>query len=537
MGWPRTAADATSNWQLIREEVRHMSDSILPQVKTVVFLMLENRSLDNLLGWLYSWPPGHGRPPAHVYPGGSPSEYDGLAAGRYSNPAYTWSGTVKEYPVVPVPTGLGSDQDRVPAYDPYEEMKASGSWKGVLNQLFGDQDVIPGLPVPGLGPARMRGFLQDYYSAYMIGWKGLDIVWTYPPDQLPVINSLARKFAVSDRWFCSVPSQTNPNRAFSLCGTSLGRESNENIFAVEQFDVPTVINYLAQAGKTWGLYFTDKWNLTGQSYTEYTFPQISSAGGEFGTIAQFLARAGNGTLPDFTYLEPAWGFGKGDMYVQGTDYHPPTHLLPGEKFLREVCEAVRQSPQWSETLLIVTFDEHGGTYDHVGPAWGAINPDQKIGKDGFQFDLVGARVPTLLISPFVQPSTVFRAPNGSSYPFDHTSFIKTLLLWAGIDLGTVDLGKRMSAAPTFENVLELDHVNTEKVELMAPLPDTVFPTAHEGDPPGGAGRPLNVLFEGIGFAATKAIIESGDIAAVHADIERYHQDPEKFESALSMNLK
>jgi phospholipase C len=213
---------------------------------------------------------------------------------------------------VPVPTGLGADEDRVPAYDPYEEMKKSSSWKGVLNQLFGHQDVIPGLPAPAGGPADMKGFLQDYYSSYMIGWQGLDILWAYPPDQLPVINSLARNFAVSDRWFCSVPSQTNPNRAFSLCGTSLGRESNESIFATEQFDVPTVINYLAKAGKTWGLYFTDKW-VGEKSYTEYTFPQISTAGGEFGTMAQFLARASDGTLPSFTYLEPAWGFGKGAL--------------------------------------------------------------------------------------------------------------------------------------------------------------------------------------------------------------------------------
>ncbi len=513
-----------------------MSEPILPQVKNIVFLMLENRSLDNLLGWLYNWPPDYLPPPTHVFPAGSPTGYDGLAAGRYSNPAYTWTGKVNDYPVVPVPTGLGADEDRVPAYDPYEEMKKSSSWKGVLNQLFGHQDVVPGLPAPAGGPADMKGFLQDYYSSYMIGWQGLDILWAYPPDQLPVINSLARNFAVSDRWFCSVPTQTNPNRAFSLCGTSLGRESNESIFATEQFDVPTVINYLAKAGKTWGLYFTDKW-VGEKSYTEYTFPQISMAGGEFGTIAQFLARASDGTLPNFTYLEPAWGFGKGALYKQGTDYHPPTHVLPGDKFLNDIYQALRSSPQWGQTLFIVTFDEHGGTYDHVSPPWGAISPDQNIGKDGFRFDLFGVRVPTLLISPFVKASTVFRAPNGSSYPFDHTSFIKTLLLWAGVDLGTVNLGKRMPQAPTFEDVLEPDHVNDGNLEPMAPLPDSLSPAEREDDPPGGAGRPLNHLFEGIGAAATKAMVESGDIATVQADIDRYRRDPEKFEAMLDVSNK
>ena len=85
-----------------------MPTPLMPQVKNIVFLMLENRSLDNLLGWLYP------TPPAHVYPSGSPAAYDGLAAGAFSNPARTWSGGVETYPVVPVPGGLGDDADRVP---------------------------------------------------------------------------------------------------------------------------------------------------------------------------------------------------------------------------------------------------------------------------------------------------------------------------------------------------------------------------------------------------------------------------------------
>ena len=505
-----------------------MTPSGLPQVKNIVFLMLENRSLDNLLGWLYN-SPGQPAAPTNVYPQGSPSAFAGLTPGLYSNPANTWLEGVKNYPVTTVPPDLGTDQDRVPAYDPYEEMKIDDGWNGVLNQMFGNQDTIPGLPETG-APVGMNGFLQDYYSSYMVGWKGLDILWTYTPAQLSVINGLALDFAVSDRWFCSVPTQTNPNRAFSLCGTSLGRENNANIFAKEQFDVPTVINYLAKAGKTWGLYYTDPW-VNEKSYTEYTFPQLSAAGGEFGTLDEFLVRARAGTLPDFTYLEPKWGYGKGEVYVQGTDYHPPTHLSPGEQFLDEVYEAIRNSPQWDEILLIVTFDEHGGTYDHVHPPWGAVPPDTNVGKDGFRFDLFGPRVPTLLISPFVKPSTVFREPTGSPYPFDHTSFIKTLLLWAGIDLSAVELGKRMPEAPTFEGVLERDHANTGTRESKS-APEIAVATVRGDGTPEGADRPLNALFDGIGFAAIKGIVESGDPATAHAEIERYRQDPEKFEAAL-----
>ncbi len=512
-----------------------MVQPILPQIKNVVHLMLENRSLDNVLGWLYQ-SPTHQPPalPQYVTPGTSP-KYEGLTLGKYENPAYTWRGGVEQYPVVPVPAGLGSDADRVPCYDPYEEMKVDGSWKGVLNQLYGNQDAIQRLPVRE-DKVGMQGFLQDYYASYMLGWQGLDMLWTYTPAQLPVINGLARNFGVSDAWFCSVPTQTNPNRAYSLCGTSIGRENNLQLNAVEQYDRPTLFNYLARAGKSWGLYFTDTW-MEGKSFTEYTFPQISQATGnsDIGNISKFFERARNGTLPNFTYLEPTWSYGKGALFKQGTDYHPPAHVNPAEHFLAQVYGAVRSSPQWGATLLVVTFDEHGGTYDHVAPPWGAINPDGKIGQDGFRFEQYGVRVPTLLISPFVRPSTVFRAPPASAHPLDHTSFIKTMLMWAGVDPGSVDLGKRMPKAPTFEDALAPNHVNgSEHINEERPRAAARAVTASDDTKPAVAGgKPLNALFEGVNGAATRAIIGSGDLATIHADVERYRKDPEQFEASLS----
>ncbi len=508
-----------------------MVQPIMSQVKSIVFLMLENRSLDNVLGWAYQ----HDAP-QHVFPEGSAPAFDGLQAGSYQNPSYVWTGEVRNYPVVPVPANLGDDQDRVPAYDPYEELKAEGSWKGVMNQLFGSQDEISELPSAGAPPPPMRGFLQDYYASYMLSWQGLDSLWTYTPAQLPAINTLARGYAVSDRWFCSVPSQTNPNRAYSICGTSVGRESNLNLTAVEQFDVPTVFNALAQAGKSWGLYYTDIWKAN-RSYTEYTFPRISQvvSNVDIAPLSTFFERASLGTLPDFTYLEPTWGYGKGGFYRQGTDYHPPTHVLPGDTFLQSVYAAVRSSPQWDETLLIVTFDEHGGTFDHRGPPGSAINPDGLRGPSGFDFDRFGVRVPTLLISPFVRASTVFREPTGSQYPFDHTSFIKTLLLWAGADPGTVGMGARMPRAPTFEDILAPDHVNDLHVAAPPPAPPPPTPTitASHDEPPAGSGRPLDALFQGIPFASVRAILSENDgLAGILEDIHRFRQDPEGFEHSL-----
>jgi phospholipase C len=108
---------------------------------------------------------------------------------------------------------------------------------------------------------------------------------------------------------------------------------------------------------------------------------------------------------------------------------------------------------WAKTLLIITFDEHGGTYDHVDPGWGAIKPDIHQGPDGFQFDRYGVRVPTIMASPWIPEGTVFREPAGSAHPYDHCSLIAGILKWQGVDPATARLGARVAVAPTFESVL------------------------------------------------------------------------------------
>src|SRR5262249_40680555 len=218
--------------------------------------------------------------------------------------------------------------------------------------------------------------VQDYGSFSDGSWHGQDIVWTYTPQQARVINSIALAYGVSDRWFCSVPTETNPNRAYSICGTSQGRESNLHWNSQERFNLPTIFNAIAPK-ITWGLYFSDKW-VGDESYTEYTFQNIEGLGnGQIGSFQAFKDQAKAGSLPEFTYLEPHWT----SLTEDGTDYHPNSHINPGESFLQSVYEAVRTGPQWSSTLFIISFDEHGGTYDHVPPPWGAVNPDGLVGEN------------------------------------------------------------------------------------------------------------------------------------------------------------
>ena len=205
-------------------------------------------------------------------------------------------------------------------------------------------------------------------------------------------------------------------------------------------------------------------------------------------------------------------------------------MAPGDAFLHRICAAIRQSPQWQHTLFIVTLDEHGGTYGHVSPPWGAVNPDGKIGRKWrFGFDLYGVRVPTLLISPYIAPGTVFRQPAESKLPYDHTSFIKTVLLWAGIDPANAGLGKRVIAAPSFDAVLDDDVANTETVEQQAEL--TGSPTLQ--DEPVAAPPHGNELFAGMPFASVREIINnSSNLETVKAEVARFKADPQAFEAEL-----
>ncbi len=416
---------------------------IMEQIGHVAVVMLENRSLDNLLGWLYD-----ASKPQRIVPPGSGDAFDGLSGGSYYN----------DYKGTKLPVAHGTEKAvqplRVPRLDPNEP------FEHVTVQLFADGNgKIPEVK-PGT-PAHMKGFAYDFDSVYE-SWAELgEVMGAYDLTQLPALSGLAGAYAVSDRWFSSVPTQTNPNRAFSLCGTSLGRVKNLHISAVEQFKTKTIWNALPK-NVSWGIYYKDIWH-DNKCYTEYSFPFIDDAKktagwSEIATMDTFFERAKATTLPAFTYIEPAWGYGKGlpDTFIgkQGDDYHPPTWVGPGEAFLNDIYNALTANPKaWASTLLIVTFDEHGGTYDHVDPGWGAVKPDSHSGPNGFEFNRYGVRVPTILASPWIPAGTVFRAPADSKYPYDHTSLIASILRWQGVDPASAGLGKRVAVAPTFESVL------------------------------------------------------------------------------------
>lgn len=413
------------------------SKGIMPQIEHFVVLMMENRSLDALCGWLYA---GGADLPRRVIGKDVGRAYDGLEEGQFSNPL-----DGREHPVIKT----SPRADRLPPFNPHED------YKHVNVQLF-----RRAVPPPRPTAAGMRGFLEDYSASYT---RPEEILSCYTPAALPAINTLAKSYAISDRFFCSVPTQTNPNRAFFACGTSLGRESNLGSHAHEQFDANTIWNVLAANQAEWKIYFHDAWGGK-QCYTQYTFPRIEQAPNpgrreRFAHFSRFRADVRQGDLPAFTFIEPSWSYGFGGIYKQGNDYHPPARVGPADDLISDVYNVLRANRAvWSKTLLVITFDEHGGTFDHVPPPWGAINPDGRRGESGFEFDRYGVRVPTLLVSPYVPERTVFRASGDAEY--DLTSITATILKWRGIDPAASGLGKRVAAAPTFEEVL----VGTRRAE-------------------------------------------------------------------------
>lgn len=177
-----------------------------------------------------------------------------------------------------------------------------------------------------------------------------------------------------------------------------------------------------------------------------------------GSFTDFKSAAANGTLPEFSFIEPAWG---GGGAVGQNDQHPVSDVFAGEQLIADTYAALRNGPDWSSTLLIITYDESGGCYDHVPPPWGGgvVAPDKSTDSsvNKFAFNRLGPRVPAVLVSPWIRPGTVFRAPDGAP-PIEHTVVLKTIQnKWNLAPLPS----KRVAAACDLSSVLSLNAARTD----------------------------------------------------------------------------
>lgn len=409
----------------------------MDRIDTVIVLMLENRSFDNLLGWLYA---PNNKPPRNYPPAAGDPTFDGLVDKKYWNtPVASQHETAPESQRVYA--GKVSGSDRVPDPNPREICSS------FVEQMFGDA-----APKAGAVP-NMWGFLQNY-AGKAKGSTAKQIMLSYPPEHVPVLSWLAKNYAVCDRWFGSLPAETWPNRSFLHAGTSFGRLNNCDGPTTEDC-IPDVFPYAGQRTifdvldeqkVPWRLFQDALIPGTLTSFQFWTIPQKMHR--QAGDFYYFKRTLESDELPRYIFLEPSYG-------VDPNDQHPPHKISSGETLLKTTYEILANSPAWWRSVLVVTYDEHGGCFDHVSPpaaeAPDGHKPQFPVGELD-PFKQYGPRVPAIVISPYVEAGTVFRGTPSREY--DHTSILATLRDWLFPGrqnfLGT---NPRIANAPTIWDVL------------------------------------------------------------------------------------
>ncbi|GAB4824828.1 Non-specific phospholipase C4 [Ancistrocladus abbreviatus] len=382
-------------------------------IKTVVVLVQENRSFDHMLGWMKTVNP----------------QIDGVT-GEESNPLTTSDPNSKR-----INFGNASV---------YVDPDPGHSIQDIYEQVFGEQ-WSQDSAAKKLEP-KMQGFAQNANRIK----EGMDetVMNGFKPELVPVYKELISQFAVCDRWFAPVPASTQPNRLYVHSATSHGLTSNDTKKLIEGFPQKTIFESLDEAGYTFGIYYQYPpstlfyRNLRKLKYLKH-FHDFE---------LDFKNHCKEGKLPNYVVVEQRYFDLK---TLPGNDDHPSHDVSVGQKFIKEVYEALRASPQWNEMLFIITYDEHGGFYDHVPtPVEGVPSPDGITGSAPyyFEFNRLGVRVPTFMISPWIEPGTVLHGPSGPepTSQFEHSSIPATVKKLFNLkDF----LTKRDAWAGTFEGIL------------------------------------------------------------------------------------
>jgi phospholipase C len=493
----------------------------------VVVIMFENRSFDHLLG--------------HLYAPGEVKLFEGVINKDLKNPIPAWAQNGADRKFVPYSV---SPNMNTPHPDPGEE------YPHINTDLFGIQDPKNRfMPLKRMGAPfnapdyprqqpTMDGFVADYISSFTAEMRRQptykeysQIMAGYTPQQMPVISTLGRGFATFDHWFCEVPSQTFTNRSFFHAATASGYVINyppADAFPVHN-TAETIFQRLESRGLTWRVYCDSPSpaSFTGIIHASQLRNRFAT---NFSTVADFLDDARKGKLPNYAFIEPNMWHGHNDMHppisalMHGLTIDPPSSLLGGEALLATIYDAIRTSSSSNgsnhlNTLMMVAFDEAGGTYDHVVPP-PAPPPDPAApkGQMGFTFNRSGQRVPAIAISAWIPQRTVVNDE------YRHTSVIRTIReRWS---LGG-PLTTRDAAARDIGPILSLSVPRPpEEWPEVTPRPVPKFDTSLL--PPN---MPLSVLgkgllhaaleFEKIMGARTPTIPHDADLTGVQAlDIMR-----------------
>jgi phospholipase C len=317
---------------------------------------------------------------------------------------------------------------------------------------------------PQGGPPReMGGFVESYVTYAPTNHPPADrslVMGYYDAAGVPTFDFFARNFAICDHWFAALPLGTQANRLMLMSGESLILD-NAPVLLPNQ---PLVYDWLAEHGVTWCVYqsgdffpfFSLMPDWSSEIATSLTLSALGHRGGHFRRFSRFAAEWADDTtpMPQVVFIEPEYTDGP---HVDPNDDHPPTGAAKGQVFLADVYAAVIANPaRWANTVMIVTYDEHGGFFDHVPPLPipGAAG--------GTALATTGVRVPAFVVSPHVAPGSVHSAP------LDHTSILQFLA-----DRFTPGQSYSPAVAARQTRLTPLSAVLTDAPSPRAPTPDPV----------------------------------------------------------------
>lgn len=413
------------------------------RITRLVVLMMENRSFDHLLGWSAL----------------NRSDINGLTGNEYNLIDPTNSTSERVY--------VNQHGRNVAPSDPQHDFVST------TQQIFGNGSSVTG------DPEVMSGFVANSFENHLNYTTPMSM-FTDQEHSAPIINLLAREFITFDAWYPSLPGPTDPNRAFVMSGTSNGMIENYN---GTKWSQQSFFDFLTEHNRTWGAYYDDDpWAIMYFSDINKTVnrPRVKQ-------IEHFFSEVAAGELNQFTFLQPRM-----HNHINGVAnwQHPDAPLREGERLIKRVYESLRQSSLWEETALLLTYDEHGGFYDHVAPPDQDIPPPgPQLASNGFAFDRLGVRVPALLISPWSARGLVVHEPTGAqlttpSSHFEHTSVIATARRLLGIDQ---PLTQRDAWAATFDSLFA--ELAEPRTDCPVHLPEVPLFPAHEI--PALLARPIN----------------------------------------------
>lgn len=233
----------------------------------------------------------------------------------------------------------------------------------------------------------------------------------YDASDLPFYHQLASTFAISDRYFCSVMGPTWPNRMYYFAATSFGNTDNVPVGG----EVDTIFDRLNDAGITWKQYRTNL--ATSAMFVTDVLSNLDKVV----DVSEFAKDVENGTLPQVAWVDPLFSAGG----ALESSEHPPGDMQVGQKWIHDNVKLMMGSQYWEKTAIFITYDEHGGLYDHVPPPK-ACAPDEIAPKKGAElggFDQLGFRVPLFSVSAYTKAHHVSHEVN------DHSSilrFVETL---------------------------------------------------------------------------------------------------------------